>query len=351
MAANAGGGIWGVHGLIENCVVYNNTALWGGGIAKSNGIIRNCLVFDNQSPNATGLNNCDGTIVNCTVISDQTMPLLRSCDGIIKNCILRTPGTVFDTCTAVVSYSCFPGATGTGNISFDPMFVDAVGGDYHLLPESPCIDAGDPASDYSHEPWPNGSRIDMGAYGNTIEAALSGNVLIPLGFQIVNKTRVGRTSFEYQLAVTVRNPNSYDMTDVRMKLKDWDAAVLSVSDDSITIDTILSGATITSMDTFTIVVDRSVSIVPGMLTWQLMYYTAASGDQVQQAMMSMLLSDIDAGVSGDISGDGKVNFDDFAILAVQWDAAPGNPSADIATPQDNYVGIEDLMYLAQNWMK
>ncbi len=190
----------------------------------------------------------------------------------------------------------------------------------------------------------------MGAYGNTTETALSSNVLIPLGFQIVNKTRVGRTSFEYQLAVTVRNPNPYDMTHVQMKLKDWDAAVLSVSDDTIVIDTILSGATVTSTDTFTIVVDRSVPIVSGMLTWQLMYYTVASGDQVQQDTMSMLLSDIDAGVSGDISGDGKVNFDDFAILAGQWDAAPGDPSADIDPSQDGHVWIEDLMCLAQNWM-
>jgi hypothetical protein len=32
---------------------------------------------------------------------------------------------------------------------------------------SPCIDAGDPNSDYSLEPAPNGGRINMGGYGNT----------------------------------------------------------------------------------------------------------------------------------------------------------------------------------------
>jgi len=30
---------------------------------------------------------------------------------------------------------------------------------------SPCIDAGDPNSDWTAEPSPNGSRINMGAYG------------------------------------------------------------------------------------------------------------------------------------------------------------------------------------------
>ncbi len=38
---------------------------------------------------------------------------------------------------------------------------------------SPCIDAGDPTSDYTFEPQPNGNRINMGGYGNTFEASKS----------------------------------------------------------------------------------------------------------------------------------------------------------------------------------
>ena len=38
---------------------------------------------------------------------------------------------------------------------------------------SPCIDAGDPKSEYKNEPKPNGSRVNMGAYGNTKEASRS----------------------------------------------------------------------------------------------------------------------------------------------------------------------------------
>jgi len=62
-----------------------------------------------------------------------------------------------------------------------------VNGDYHLKSQrgrwsdllsnwlvdtvtSPCIDAGDPASDYGLEPLPNGGRINVGAYGG-IETA------------------------------------------------------------------------------------------------------------------------------------------------------------------------------------
>jgi hypothetical protein len=41
---------------------------------------------------------------------------------------------------------------------------------------SPCLDAGDPNSDWMAEPWPNGKRINMGTYGGTEQASKNGNV-------------------------------------------------------------------------------------------------------------------------------------------------------------------------------
>jgi hypothetical protein len=38
---------------------------------------------------------------------------------------------------------------------------------------SPCIDAGNPSSDWTSELWPHGKRINMGAYGGTAEASMS----------------------------------------------------------------------------------------------------------------------------------------------------------------------------------
>lgn len=49
--------------------------------------------------------------------------------------------------------------SGRNNISADPMFVDADNGDYHLLDDSPCIDAG---KDLGY-PY-NGSAPDLGAF-------------------------------------------------------------------------------------------------------------------------------------------------------------------------------------------
>ena len=76
------------------------------------------------------------------------------------------------------------------NMQRTPMFADWERGDYHLKSArgryvplsqtwvidndtSPCIDAGDPRSDYRAEPMPNGGRIDMGAHGGTPYASKS----------------------------------------------------------------------------------------------------------------------------------------------------------------------------------
>jgi hypothetical protein len=63
------------------------------------------------------------------------------------------------------------------------------------------------------------------------------------------------------------------------------------------------------------------------------------------------ISFLNLGVAGDITGNGKVNFEDLAILADQWLKPPGTPSADIAPPPDgdNIVDFLDFAVLAQNW--
>jgi len=74
-----------------------------------------------------------------------------------------------DIATIAVSYSDFAGVItnnygtlnwGSGNIDADPLFVDAINGDYHITSTSPCIDAGDPGSDLDSD----GTVTDMGAY-------------------------------------------------------------------------------------------------------------------------------------------------------------------------------------------
>ena len=56
----------------------------------------------------------------------------------------------------------------------DPRFIDLASDDYHLQDgDSTSIDAGAPESLFDNEPTSNGEHINLGAYGNTTEAAIS----------------------------------------------------------------------------------------------------------------------------------------------------------------------------------
>jgi hypothetical protein len=171
----AGGGIWGVHGEIDRCIVTGNTCNSGGGIAKCNGLIQNTLVYGNTAVvHGSAINNCDGIIRNCTLIGGDVgqRALVSNCDGVFENTILGcTSGELFYQHTAVMQFCCYPGATGQTNCPDAPRFVDPNNGDYHLLADSPCINACDlnhiPAdgeTDLDGRPRQIGSAVDMGAY-------------------------------------------------------------------------------------------------------------------------------------------------------------------------------------------
>jgi hypothetical protein len=61
------------------------------------------------------------------------------------------------------------GLAGTGNITGDPMFRDAVHGDFRLKPGSAAIDVANPADvltghDFDGIPRPQGTHSDIGAF-------------------------------------------------------------------------------------------------------------------------------------------------------------------------------------------
>ncbi len=88
------------------------------------------------------------------------------------------------------------------SLSLIPEFVDPENGDYHLKStggsyhngswsndeeNSPAIDTGDPANVYTNEPLDNGGRINLGAYGGTVQASK-----MPSGREIILTTLFGR---------------------------------------------------------------------------------------------------------------------------------------------------------------
>ena len=104
--------------------------------------------------------------------------------------------------TSNITYTCiyndgWDGNTygyGEGCIFKDPLFADLDNRDFHLKSTggrwdgtkwitdtvtSPCINAGNPASDYLNELSPNGNRVNMGAFGNTSQASKTGDGSVP----------------------------------------------------------------------------------------------------------------------------------------------------------------------------
>lgn len=89
-------------------------------------------------------NGSSVSILNCTVAYNDEAGLYGPFTE-IKNCILwGNKGKPMDAVGVVPAYSCIQNWTGggTGNIRSDPKMVSVWGDNYHLHPESPCIDAG-----------------------------------------------------------------------------------------------------------------------------------------------------------------------------------------------------------------
>ena len=176
-----GGGIYcggsSTNVVLEQCIISNNTAEAGGGIfASSPAYVRvtNCTIADNSR----GGIRSDGS--NIAIRNS----IVWYNDGAAV--VLNNPAS-----SSPVLYSNIQGYyPGQGNIDANPLFVSASGNDYHLRSgfnsgqitdwsnHSPCIDAGDPQDNVDSEPFPNGNRINMGAYGGTTQASKSTGPLI-----------------------------------------------------------------------------------------------------------------------------------------------------------------------------
>ena len=150
---NAGGGMYNHNKsspTLVNCIFYQNSAEWGGALYNRNAsspIVTNCTFTNNIA-------TLGGGILNYGFTHGASSP-------IVTNCILWNNGEeIYNHDSApVVTYSDVEGGyPGVGNIDNDPVFVNPIGGDYHLNKDSPCIDKGNneafelPESDYEGDP-------------------------------------------------------------------------------------------------------------------------------------------------------------------------------------------------------
>ncbi len=179
--------------IVTNCTFIGNTAGAGGGMENHVGkaqvtgapLITNCTFIGNTASAGGGMRNNDANpiVTNCIFIGNVGSGMNnRNNSPTVTNCILwaNTVGSFDGSGSPAVTFSNVEGGfTGAGNINANPLFVQLgywnangiwVEGDYHLLPDSPCIDTGDPAyvsqpdeTDLDGGPRVINGIVDMGA--------------------------------------------------------------------------------------------------------------------------------------------------------------------------------------------
>ncbi len=187
--AGNGGGIWYFYsfGTMTNMIIINNSANSVGGImcaSFSAPIITNSIISNNSATNTGGggikcqyyaapviinsvidnnyaetlssggiycLQNCSLTIINSIITNNTGYGIndrQNTCyEYIINSNIWGNTDGSFNNCGPSVGNNVSINTNGDsidsyGNIQLDPMYLDLVNENYHLLSESPCIDAG-----------------------------------------------------------------------------------------------------------------------------------------------------------------------------------------------------------------
>ena len=198
--------------IFLNCIFNRNSSLERGGgmcnVVNSNPTLTNCTFTGNRATYG-GAIDCYGSspiIINNTIVNNIATEhgggiYFGNTSFTITNTILwnNSPNELYEEISGrerissliIATYNNIKGGfLGEGNIDSDPLFADPDNGDYHLKSQagrwdpntgnwildkvsSPCIDAGDPNTPVGLERFPNGGRINIGAYGGTPEASLS----------------------------------------------------------------------------------------------------------------------------------------------------------------------------------
>jgi predicted enzyme related to lactoylglutathione lyase len=373
----SGGGMYNYSGSspnVDNCTFTANSVGYGGGAMfnfNSSPSVNNCILTANSADEAGGAIYCryeSSPVVTNSTIMNNNAPNgpaiachyhLQGYAGTVamRNCIIwngidwlyNTDGS-----SITISYSDVEGGwPGPGNIDEDPSFIDLgywdpngtptdpnddfwVDGDYHLRADSPCINAGDPNflaepndADMDGEKRVMLGRVDMGADEfNPFSAELV----------VIRRQRVGRTVFEYECEVILRNVSTFVLENVSLKMARWSVNMM-MSDPNVSFEgpAIASGESVTSVDTCTFKVDRSEHVDPAEIIWHVTANLAKTGAKMRHTVSTALPTE-------------AADFNGFKALADEWlwQGTAGEIDADAV--KDGTVNLADFAKFARQWM-
>ena len=242
--------------VLANCVITGNTAMVGGGglyFVGSSPTVTNSVIAGNYAPHGGAIysqNPGDPVIAGCTIAGNAAsntgggVYCYNASNLDISNSIFWGNTAAFGsemfvgymgaTTSVQISYCDIQGSQdnilidsgsmlgwGQGNIDVDPWFVQAgyvddtrnyVEGDWHLMKNSPCIDAGDPAyltesaeTDIDGNARISGAAVDLGAdeYETGIE----------IDVRIMPKT-LNLSSKGNYINCNIAIEDGYDITDI-----------------------------------------------------------------------------------------------------------------------------------------
>ncbi|MDF7826234.1 choice-of-anchor Q domain-containing protein [Pontiellaceae bacterium B12227] len=178
---SGGGGVFcNNSGTLNGCTIRDNIAVYGGGVyCDEGGTLNNCIISSNYAYDYGGgvKSSNGGTLHNCTISSNSARKDAggASCysSNTLSNCILwgntadENPNWHCYGDAVTFAHCCTTPAVGNNCVTNDPLFVAT--GNYHLLPDSPCIDTGNNAyatwsTDLDGNPRLAGTTVDIGAY-------------------------------------------------------------------------------------------------------------------------------------------------------------------------------------------
>jgi hypothetical protein len=140
----SGRGVTDCDGTIRGNFIFRNSgAKYGYGIRDSDGVIENNFIYaNNGSRNGYGVASCKGKILHNTICANSHYGIQSSPAKSIKNNILWGNRYQITGESTLPQYCCIQDwdAGGIGNMAHYPKFIDPQAANFHLAPDSPCID-------------------------------------------------------------------------------------------------------------------------------------------------------------------------------------------------------------------